>query len=139
MARIVLTDAKVTINAVDLSQYITSVGLTTSADVIETTGFNAGGARLRIAGLLDNQVTFEFNQDYAASAVEATINPIGASLIGTSVAVTVCPTQTPSVTSPKYSFNCIISEWQPLSGAVGELATASVSWPITGVITKTTI
>jgi hypothetical protein len=31
----------------------------------------------------------------------------------------------------------LVSEWTPLNGAVGELATASVTWPITGAITKT--
>jgi hypothetical protein len=41
-----------------------------------------------------------------------------------------------SVSNPKYTFNALISEWQPLSGAVGELATASVTWPISGPITK---
>jgi len=30
----------------------------------------------------------------------------------------------------------LVSEWTPLNGAVGELATASVTWPISGVITK---
>jgi hypothetical protein len=30
----------------------------------------------------------------------------------------------------------LVSEWTPLNGAVGELATASVTWPISGTITK---
>jgi hypothetical protein len=38
--------------------------------------------------------------------------------------------------SPAYTFNALVSEWTPLNGAVGELATASVTWPISGVITK---
>jgi len=40
MARIVLTNAKVTINSVNLSDHIASVTLSTSADVVETTGFH---------------------------------------------------------------------------------------------------
>ena len=40
--------------------------------------------------------------------------------------------------NPAYSFSALVSEWTPLNGAVGELATASVTWPISGVITKTT-
>ena len=132
MARIVLTDAKVTINGVNLSDHIASVTLSTSADVVETTGFSSTAARTRVAGLQDNSVTLEFHQDFATSNVEQTIYP----LIGTATAVVVSPTSTVSATSPSYSFSALISEWQPLSGAVGELATASVTWPISGAITK---
>jgi len=40
MPRIVLTNAKITINAVDLSDHIASVTLSTSLDVVDTTGFS---------------------------------------------------------------------------------------------------
>lgn len=133
MARIVLTDAKVTINSVNLSDHIASITLNTSADVVETTGFSSTAARTRVAGLQDNSVTLEFHQDFATSNVEQTIYP----LIGTATAVVVTPTSSSvGATNPSYSFSALVSEWQPLSGAVGELATASVTWPISGAITK---
>jgi IMP cyclohydrolase len=135
MARIVLTNAFVTINAVNLSDHIASITLTTTDDVIETTAFGSS-ARTRIGGLADNSVAFEFHQDYAASSVEATING-SPSLVGTVTAVVVKPNgATTAADNPAYSFNCLISEWTPLNGAVGELATASVTWPIDGNITK---
>jgi hypothetical protein len=139
MARIVLTNVEVTIGAVDLSNHIASVTLGSTYDVVETTAFAGGNvpaaAKDRIAGLVDNSVTFEFHQDFAASSVEATIYP----LLGTVVAVVVQPVASASVAAdnPSYSFNAVISEWTPLNGAVGELATASVTWPITGPVTKT--
>ena len=43
---------------------------------------------------------------------------------------------TVSASNPKYTFNALVAEWQPLSGAVGELAGVSATWPISGVITK---
>lgn len=134
MARIVLTDAKITINGVNLSNYCTSVTLNTTTDVVETTGFSSTAAKTRVAGLQDNSVTLEFAQDYGTSLVEATIYP----LVGNTTTVTVSPTSTTSATSPSYSFTALCSEWQPLSGGVGELATASVTWPISGAITKAT-
>jgi IMP cyclohydrolase len=135
MARIVLTNAFVTINAVNLSDHIASITLTTTDDVIETTAFGTS-ARTRVGGLADNSVAFEFHQDYAASSVEATING-SPSLVGTVTAVVVKPNGTTTAAdNPAYSFNCLISEWTPLNGAVGELATASVTWPIDGNITK---
>lgn len=133
MARIVLTNAFVTINAVNLSDHISSVTLSTTEDIVETTAFGSS-ARTRIAGLLDNSITLEFHQDYASSNVEATIYPlIGAA----STAVVVKPNgSTTSSTNPSYTFNALVSEWTPLNGAIGELATASVTWSIDGAITK---
>lgn len=137
MARIVLTNVDVTIGGIDLSNHISSVTLTSTYDVLETTAFAGGNvptaAKTRTAGLVDNSVAFEFHQDFAASSVEATIYP----LLGTEVAVTVKPQDAAvAATNPEYQFNAIVSEWTPLNGAVGELATASVTWPITGPIVK---
>ena len=129
MARLVIQDAYVTFASNDISSYITSVSLSTSYDAIDTTGLGST-ARTRVAGLADNQVTFEFNQDFAAGALESLVYPT----LGTAVAVVIRPQG--SATTPVYSFNALISECQPLSGAVGELATASVTWPISGTITK---
>jgi IMP cyclohydrolase len=138
MARIVLTNAYVLINSVNLSDHIASITLTTTDDVIETTAFGSS-ARTRIGGLADNSVALEFHQDYAAANVEATING-SPSLVGTVTAVVVKPNgATTAADNPAYSFNALVSEWTPLNGAVGELATASVTWPIDGNITKAVI
>lgn len=132
MARIVLTDVVVTINSVDLSDHIASVTLSTSADAVETTAFGQD-SRTRVGGLKDNSVTLDFHQDFAAAEVEATIYP----LIGTATAVTVKPTSGAiDATNPEYQFDALVTEWTPLNGAVGDLATASVTWPISGSITK---
>lgn len=136
MARIVLTNAYITINSVNLSDHIKSVTLTTSDDIVETTAFGST-ARTRVAGLADNSVALEFDQDYAASSVEATINAAGSSLVGTVTTIVVKPNgATTAADNPAFTFSALISEWTPLSGAVGELATASVTWPISGTITK---
>jgi len=128
MARIVLTNAQVVFGTTDISQYVTSVTLSTAYDVVETTAFG-NTARTRVAGLADNSIALEFNQDYATSALEATIYPT----LGTAVSMTVRPVAS---TSPAYTFSTLVSEWTPLNGAVGELATVSVTWPISGAITK---
>jgi hypothetical protein len=128
VARIVLTNVAVTFGATDISSYVTSVTLGSTYDVVETTAFG-NTARTRVAGLADNSVAFEFNQDYAASALESVIYPT----LGTAVSITVRPV---AGTTPAYSFSALVSEWTPLNGSVGELATASVTWPISGTITK---
>lgn len=137
MARIVLTDAKVTINGVNLSDHIASITLNESADVVETTAFS-NTAKTRVAGLRDNSVTLEFHQDFASSSVEQTINGT-TSLVGTVTSIVVQPTSSAvGTTNPTYSFSALVAEWTPLNGSVGELSTASVTWPISGAITKAT-
>ena len=137
MARLVLTDASVEINGANLSEFITSVAISTSEDVVDTTGMSSAGARTRVAGLSDNSLTLEFNQDFATSGPEATINAAGASLVGTNPTIIIKPTSAAvSASNPSYSFTAVVAEWQVLSAAVGELSTISASWPISGAITK---
>jgi hypothetical protein len=134
MARLVLTNASVVFGSTDLSTYISSITLNSTFDIVETTAFG-NTAKTRVAGLADNSVTFEFHQDYATSAVEQTIYP----LLGTAVSVVAKPVAgTTTSVNPQYAFSALVSEWTPLNGSVGELATASVTWPISGAITKTT-
>jgi hypothetical protein len=134
MARIVLTNASVTFASTDISSFVSSVTLSTSLDVVDTTSFG-NTARTRVAGLADNQITIEFFQDFASGQLESVVFPT----IGTSAAMVIKPVAgTTTAVNPQYSFNALVSEWQPLSGAVGELATASVTWPISGAITKAT-
>ena len=134
MSKIVLTDAKVTINSVILSDHIANITIESKDDIIETTAFGAtGAAKTRVAGLVDNQVTFDFHQDFASANVEATIYP----LLGSTTTIVVQPTSAAvSATNPTYTFTALISDWTPLKGGIGQLATASVTWPITGAITK---
>jgi hypothetical protein len=139
MARLVLTDAYVAYGSNDISDYITSVSLNTTYDVIETTAFG-DTARKRVAGLADNSITIEFQADFASGALEQIIYQSQATnTLGTTVYMEVRPTSSSvSATNPKYTFNALVSEYPILNGAVGELATGSVTWPISGAITKAT-
>ena len=139
MAKLVLTNAYVVLASTDISTYVSSVSLSTTLDVVETTAFG-DTARKRIAGLADNSISIEFHQDFASGALEQLIYPSDAtSKIGTAVAMEIRPVNTTvSPTNPKYNFSALITEWTPVNGAVGELATVSVTWPISGAITKAT-
>ena len=139
MAKLVLTNAYVVLASTDISTYVSSVSLSTTLDVVETTAFGST-ARTRVAGLADNAITLEFHQDFASGALEQLIYPSDAtSKIGTAVAMEIRPVNTTvGTTNPKYTFNALITEWTPVNGAVGELATVSVTWPISGAITKAT-
>ena len=134
MSTFMLSNASITINSVDLSSYVTSVTLSQSADNLEDTAMG-DTSRSYIGGLKSGSVDIEFNADFAAAKTEATIFP----LVGTSTAVVVKPVAASvSATNPSYTFNAIVTEWDTLNGSVGEIATHSISWPITGAITKAT-
>jgi hypothetical protein len=136
MPRIVLTNAFISVGGVDLSDLVASVTLSETFDVVETTAFSSTAAKTRVAGLEDNSITLEFHQDYATGEVEQTIYP----LLGTAAAVIVKPNgSSTSAFNPSYTCSAIISEWTPINGSVGELATASVTWPVTGAITKAVV
>ena len=134
MARIVLTNAVVKINNVDLSDHIASVELAQEVEEVETTAFG-NTARTRVGGLANNSLSLDFHQDFATSSVDQTITP----LIGGTASFEVIANGTAvSATNPKWTGTVLVTEWTPVSGAIGELATASITWPISGAVTRGT-
>jgi hypothetical protein len=134
MATFAFTDADVNIDSTDLSDHVRQVALTVSFDELDDTAMG-DTYRSRLGGLGDWNVTIEFNQDFAASEVDATIWP----LIGTVVTLVVKPTSgSVSATNPSYSGSVLISDYTPMSNSVGDLATVSVTWPGAGTLTRAT-
>ena len=137
MAKQVLTNVAVTFGTAntDITSYVASVTLNLSKAEVATTSFGSSGAVTRIAGLADNSITLELHQDYPT--IEKLFYDAWAA--GTAVPMTVKPNGTGSASSsnPQYAFNVLPLNWTPIAGAVGDLATASVTYPIDGAVTKT--
>ena len=134
MAQIVLTDASITINSVDLSSRTNQVTINYEKEAVESTAFGDSG-RKYVAGLQNVTVDVELQQDFAASNVEATVFP----LVGTSTTIVVKPTSSAvSSTNPSYTIaSTYLAAHTPVNGAVGELATTSLSFQ-GGTVTKAT-
>ena len=123
---------KITINSVDLTDHVASVTINQKFDELDTTVFGSAGKQ-RIAGLEDSSIAIEFLQDYASASVEATLY----GLIGTSTTVIIqAKSGAVSATNPKWTGSCLVTELQPVAGAAGELAKQSVTWPVTGTLTR---
>ena len=123
MPRLVLNNAYVLFAGNDISEFVTQIELTTSVDIIDTTRIGAQ-SRTRQAGVFDNSVTFQFNQDYADNALEELVNgtSMGNTTVGTTVAMQIRPVNAAvSASNPKYTFNAVITEWQSVSGEIGSL------------------
>lgn len=131
MAKLVLNNANITFNGTDISSNVASVTLSTTAAEVATTAFGSS-AVTRVAGLIDNSVTFSIHNDY--NAIDGIFFPLVGS---TAVTCVVKPNGTAAgTTNPSYTFSVLVTEWTPVNGAVGELNTADVTFPISGAITK---
>lgn len=125
MAQLVLTNAEILVNTVDLSDRANSVTVTFEVDSVEVTAF--GDAGHKFAGGLQNiSCEISFQQDFAASQVEATIY----SLVGTTTTVVVKPTSAAvSATNPSYTLTgTFLASHTPVMGAVGELAMTELTF-----------
>ncbi len=136
MAKFYAQDYKVTVGTTVLSDSIASVTLDITTDEIETTSFgSAGGYRTRIGGLKDASVSLDFHQDFGAGSVDSLLFP----LMGSTVAVKIAPTSgTVTATNPEYRFTALVTQYQPFAGSVGDLATLSVTWPVSGEVVRGT-
>ena len=134
MAQIVLINAQVILNSVDLSNRVDQVTIEYTVAEVDTTTFG-NTAKRRVGGLQDNKITLEFQQDFAAAEVDATINP----LIGTLTSFNIKPINSATTTiNPAYTGNVLITDYKPLDAKVGDLSKLAVTWPVDGLITRAT-
>ena len=134
MGSFAFTDAKVTVNGVDLSTYVRQATINVSAAELDDTAMG-DTFHSRVGGLKDWSVNLEFNQDFAAAAVDVTLWP----LLGTVTTVTVKATSAAnSVTNPQYSGSVLVSQYNPFTNGVGDLATTSVTWNGASTLTRLT-
>lgn len=133
MAATILTDARVEINSVVMTTFVRQVTLSMEAEDQDTTAMGGNGYRARLAGLKDWSVSLEFNQDYAAAAVDATLYP----LFATNTTIKIRPTSAAvSATNPEYSGSVLVSEYTPLDGSVGDVSTTTIPFQGNGVLAR---
>ena len=132
MAVLVLTDAVITVNSVALSDRANSVSLNYEIDSVESTAFGSTGHKFT-GGLQNNSLDIDFQQDFAAANVEATVFP----LVGTTTTVTLkASSAATSATNPIYTLTgCFLAAHTPIAASVGEMAMTSLSFT-GGVLTK---
>jgi hypothetical protein len=134
MAKFVATNYNVKVNGTDFSTSLASVELNLESDDVETTAFGSN-FRTRVGGLRTGTISLNFHQSFAAGAVDAVLSP----LISTIATVVVIPNGSAvTATNPSYTVTCLVTQYQPFASSVGDLATLSVSWPLTGTVTRGT-
>lgn len=136
MSKFVVTGTSVTFNSTDLSSSCARAELVISAAEVDTTDFGSAGFTELIGGLKSGSVTLDFHSDFGTGAVSELFQD----LVGTIGTVTIIAANgaTAAPTTPAYTAEVLVNSFTPISGAVGDLATFSVSFPTTGAVTYAT-
>tara|TARA_S200002703_G_C3767278_1_gene236203 strand:- start:656 stop:1066 length:411 start_codon:yes stop_codon:yes gene_type:complete len=135
LAKYVVTGTSVTLNGSDISANTARAELVINAAEVDTTDFGSGGFTEVIGGLKSGQVTLDFHNDFGSGGVSDLLKD----LVGTIGTVTIDPTGAGAgATNPVYTAEVLISSFTPIAGAVGDLATFSVTFPTSGSVTFAT-
>ena len=123
-----------TVNAVDLSNHVTSVTLNRTFDELEVTAMGDSGHKF-VKGLEASSITIDFLNDTATANVLQTLQAAW----GTNTTVTVKQTSAAtSATNPLYTMTALVNNTTDINGAVGDIGMQSVTWNVSGTIAVTT-
>lgn len=130
MAVQVLKNCSVVINGVDLSDHCSKVTIATTYNEVDVTAFGANFKQI-VQGLGDASITADFFQDYAASSVDATLWPLNNS--GSIFPIVVKPSSVAvSASNPSYTMQAVLTDYNPIDGAVGDVTNTSVKFSNSG-------
>lgn len=133
MTKMVLTSEYVAINSVDVSSWVRKAELSVEVEDKDVTTFGSAGWNERIGGLKSAELSIEFLQDFADNDLDEDMW----TLLGTVVTFEVRPTSSSvGASNPKYTGSVLINAWNPIEGGVGDEASVSVTFPVTGAVTR---
>jgi hypothetical protein len=120
------------INAVDLSDHVTSVTLNYVADELEVTAMGDSSHKF-VKGLESGTLTVSFLNDAAATSVLQTLN----SAFGTTVACKAIQFKGTAVSAanPVYEFDVLVNNLTPINGAVGDMGMQEISFTLNSKLT----
>ena len=127
----------------DISGWLESVTFEYQGDEQEYTNFASAGYRQKAIGLVSGTVTMNFNQDFAASNVDALFG-LGGTLglvVGqvTPYYIDIKPSSSGrAATNPSFVAGFLNTGMASINGNVGDLAKVSATFPLTGRFIKLT-
>lgn len=135
MAKKVLTDAFVSIDSNDISEFVRSVTLNYNADEVEETTMG-DDTHAFLGGLKNWSMDIEAANDMAASQIDSILFP----LVGTQVPVAIrATTDAVGTGNPSYGGTGMIAQYSPFPGnSVGDLHTGSVRVVSAGTLARST-
>lgn len=120
------------INAVDLSDHVTSVTLNQAFDELEVTAMGDSSHKF-VKGLESATLTVSFLNDTAAANVLATLS----AAYGTTVACKMLNDKGSSVgaSNQLYTFDILVNNLTPINGGTGDLSTQDITFTINSAVT----
>lgn len=113
----ILSNAYVQVNSVDLSAYVSQVELNFEVEMQDDTVMG-DESRSNAPGLKNATATVTFKNPFAAGGPDATLFPL---LGAAPFSVNIRPeNDTIAATNPEYQLTMALSRWNPLSGNVGD-------------------
>ena len=133
MAKFVLTDASVTINAIDLSDHVESLTINYGAETPDQTSMQ-DITRRRLPGLIDWTVDLTFRSDFAAASVDATLFP----LVGAAAITLIIKPTSAAVgpTNPTFTGQVLVGTYNPLAGTVGDTSNSTTTLTGDGTLVR---
>ena len=133
MAKMVLLAEFVSIGGTDISAYVTGGELAVQVETKDTTTYGSGGWKENLGGLKSGTLKIGLQQDVAAAAIDSIMWPF----LGTVQTFEVRASNgVVGASNPRYTGSVVITEWNPLTGSVGDDATVSMSLPTTGAVAR---
>lgn len=134
MAKIVLTNAFLSIDGNDVSSNLKAVTLNYSADEVDNTHFG-DDTHAMLGGLKNWSIDCEFSQDFAAGQLDSILFP----LVGTQITAILRPDAGVVTTSnPNYTGTVLLPTYVPLTGNVGDKSNATVRMVAGGTLSRAT-
>ena len=160
MASLVLTSAQTTIGSIwtgtapgpanptpsgtiattistDFSDHIRQVTLNLNVAMQDFTTFGDGAFIAQKPGLKGADFSIDFNQDFAASSIDATFG--AAFLAGTLLYFDFKPVNVArAATNPSYIYAAYVAKYSPIGQSVGDRAASTVEFAVTGSYARLT-
>lgn len=134
MAKFILNDAFITVNAVDLSARVQSITINYSAEILDATCMS-DTSRDKVVGYKDWSVDLTFAQDYIAPASNAVDSTLFALVGAAATAIVIRPdSAAKGATNPEFTGNAYVENYQPVHGDAGAIATAPVTLQGSGAL-----
>ena len=136
MAKFLYKNAHLTINTVDLSARVESLTLNVGAETPETTAMS-DGTRQRVASFVDWSIDVTFRQDFIAPATNAVDSTLFSLVGAAAFAIIIRPdAAAKSVTNPEFTGNALLASYSPLTGSVGDVASAPSTFQGDGTLAR---
>lgn len=124
-------------SSTDRSDHVKQISLNNSVAMQDFTTFGDGAFVTQKPGLLSADISIEFNQDFAASQVDAVFG--AGFLAGTLFYLDIKPTSAArGSTNPSYVYAAYVSGYPVIGQSVGDRASVTVGFAVTGTFARLT-